>query len=295
MFYSALMRFSITVAFQPVDELLEIARVADECGYDALSIPDHVVDLEKLETPYPYTPDGERRWGHDAEWPDPWVLAGALSSVTERINFYTSIYVAALRSPYQVAKSVGTAAVLSGNRVALGVGVGWCREEFELMGEEFGTRGKRTDEALELLRELWSPGWTARDGDFYPTPRLAMEPTPSARIPIYVGGLSEVAFRRAARHDGWIGDLYSTEDAGRHARRLAELREEIGAVGDFRVITALTDCLLPEQFAAAEEAGVTDVWTMPWAYYHGLEADREQKLDGIRRFAADVLEPLAAR
>jgi len=288
------MRFSITVAFQPVDELLAIARTADECGYDAISIPDHVVDLETLATPYPYTPDGKRRWEHSADWPDPWVLAGAMAAVTTNVHFYTSVYVAALRSPYQVAKSVGTAAVLSGNRVALGVGVGWCREEFDLMGQDFSTRGKRTDEALELFQELWSPGWNTHDGAFYPTPRLVMEPTPTARIPIYVGGLSEAGMRRAARHDGWIGDLYTTEEAGRHARRLAEIRDEIGAEGDFRFITALTDAFLPEQFATAEEVGVTDVWTMPWAYYHGLDCSLEQKLDGIQRFAADVLEPLKA-
>lgn len=289
------MRFSISVAFAPVGELLDIARVADECGFDAISVPDHVVDLETLQTPYPYTEDGSRRWDHDADWPDPWVLVGALSAVTHRIRFYTSVYVAALRSPYQVAKSVGTAAVLSGNRVALGVGVGWCAEEFALLGQDFATRGRRTDEALDLLRRLWEPGWTETAGPHYPTPRLAMEPTPSARIPIYVGGLSEVAFRRAARHDGWIGDLYSIEEAGHHARRLAELREQAGRDGEFRVITALNDAFLPEHFAAAEDAGVTDVWTMPWAYYHGLEAGPEQKLDGIRRFAADVIEPLRQR
>jgi alkanesulfonate monooxygenase SsuD/methylene tetrahydromethanopterin reductase-like flavin-dependent oxidoreductase (luciferase family) len=220
------------------------------------------------------------------------VLTGALAQVTERIRFFTSVYVAALRSPYLVAKAVGTAAVLSGNRVALGVGVGWCREEFDLMGQEFTTRGRRTDEALELLRELWRPGWTEVSGEHYPTPRLTMEPTPTAPVPVYVGGLSEVAFARAARHDGWIGDLYTIEEAGRHARRLAELRDAAGATGQFRVITALTDAFLPEQFAAAEDVGVTDVWTMPWAYYHGLEASLEQKLDGIRRFAEDVVAPL---
>jgi len=287
------MRFAISLAFQPVDQLVALAREADACGYDALAVPDHVVDLETLATPYPYTPDGKRRWDHAAEWPDPWVLIGALAQVTERIRFFTSVYVAALRSPYLVAKSVGTAAVLSGDRVALGVGVGWCREEFELLGQDFSTRGRRTDEALELVQALWQPGWTESDGAHYPTPRLVMEPTPRRRVPIYVGGLSEVAFARAARHDGWIGDLYSVEEAGRHARRLAEIRESLGATGEFRVITALSDAFLPEQFAAAGEQGVTDVWTMPWAYYHGLDATLEQKLDGIRRFADDVIGAVA--
>lgn len=286
------MRFAISLAFQPVDQLVAIAHEADACGYDALAVPDHVVELETLSTPYPYTSDGRRRWDHSADWPDPWVLIGALAQVTERIRFFTSVYVPALRSPYQVAKSVGTAAALSGDRVALGVGVGWCREEFDLMGQDFSTRGARTDEALELIRSLWQPGWTESDGTHYPTPRLVMEPTPRAPLPIYVGGLSETALARAARYDGWIGDLYTIEEAGRHARHLAEMREKAQATREFRVITALTDAFLPEQFAAAEELGVTDVWTMPWAYYHGLDADLGQKLDGIRRFADDVIAPL---
>ncbi len=99
-------------------------------------------------------------------------------------------------------------------RVELGIGVGWCEEEFTLMGQRFDRRGKRTDEMLELMRALWQPGWTEFDGEFYQTPRLEMEPTPP-RIPIYVGGLTDIALRRAARHDGWIGDLISTDRRSR--------------------------------------------------------------------------------
>lgn len=286
------MRFSISTAYLPLTELPALAVAADRLGYDAMAVPDHVVDLETLETPYPYTRDGARRWGHDAAWPDPWVLVGSLAAVTTRLRFFTSVYVPALRSPFQVAKSVGTAAVLSGNRVALGIGIGWCREEFELLGQDFPTRGKRTDEALALMEQLWQPGWTEFDGTHYSAPRLVMEPTPTARIPVYVGGLSEVAMRRAARHDGWVGDLYTVEEAAGHAATLARMREEAGNERDFSFITALTDAFLPEQFAAAEERGVTDVMTMPWAYYHGLDVGLEQKLDGMERFAADVLRPL---
>ena len=287
------MRFSVSLAFQPVEHLVPLAHAADELGYHAISVPDHVVDLEELATPYPYTADGSRRWAPETPWPDPWVLIGALSAVTTRIRFFTSVYVPALRSPFQVAKTVGTAAVLSGGRVSLGIGIGWCREEFELMGQEFGDRGRRTDEALDLIRALWEPGWTEFSGDFYDAPRLNMDPSPAARIPIFVGGLSEVAFARAARHDGWVGDLYTIEEAAAHAARLAELRAEAGATGDFSVITALTDAFLPEHFATAEERGITDVWTMPWAYYHGREATLEQKLEGMERFANDVISPLA--
>ena len=147
-------------------------------------------------------------------------MAGALSTVTTRLRFFTSVYVPAARNPFQVAKSVGTAAVISGNRVALGVGIGWCEDEFELLEQSFRTRGKRTDEGLALLKELWTPGWTEFSGDFYDAPRLVMEPTPTAPIPIYVGGLSEIAFARAARHDGWVGDMYKTDEAIGWAQRL---------------------------------------------------------------------------
>lgn len=286
------MRFSISTAFLPTDQLLPIARAADELGYHSLAIPDHVVDLETLRTPYPYTPDGARRWDFSAEWPDPWVLVGSLAAVTTRLRFFTSVYVPAMRNPFQVAKSVGTAAVLSGNRVSLGVGIGWCEEEFELLEQRFRTRGKRTDEGLALVKELWKPGWTEFHGDFYDAPRLVMEPTPTEQPPIYVGGLSEVAFARAARHDGWIGDMYRTDEAIGWATRLAEVRAEHGATGDFQVIVALTDAFAPEHFDRARRGGVTECMTMPWAYYFGMDATVAQKVEGMERFAADVIEPM---
>lgn len=286
------MRFSISSAFLPVDELTPIARAADELGYDSMTIPDHVVDLEEIQTPYPYTRDGSRRWTSSAHWPDPWVLAGSLAAVTTRLRFVTSVYVPALRNPFQVAKSVGTAAVLSGNRVALGVGVGWCAEEFELMGQDFRGRGRRTDEVLELLSRLWEPGVTEFKGAFYSAPRLTMEPTPTQQVPIYVGGLSETGLARAARHDGWVGDMFTTDEAISWVDRLRA--KGAGAERPFSVFVALTDAIAPEDYRRAEAGGVTDVMTMPWAFYTGLEANLDQKLDGLRRFSEDVIRPLSA-
>ena len=168
--------------------------------------------------------------------------------------------------------------------MALGVGIGWCEEEFELLEQQFRTRGRRTDEGLALIKELWQPGWTEFHGEFYDAPRLVMEPTPTAPVPIYVGGLSEIAFARAARHDGWVGDMYTVDEAigwadpaGRGARRGR------APTGDFAVIVALTDAFLPEHFARAEEGGVTDCMTMPWMYYSGRDASLEQKIEGDGR------------
>jgi len=122
-----------------------------------------------------------------------------------------------------------------------------------------------------------------------------MRPQPRAPIPILVGGLSAVALRRAARHDGWIGDLCTIDDAIATAARLRALRERNGRADDpFSVTVALTDAVSTDDFVRAAAGGVTRVMTMPWIYYHGFTADLDQKIDGLRRFRDDVMEPVAA-
>ncbi|MCX6399741.1 MAG: TIGR03619 family F420-dependent LLM class oxidoreductase [Propionibacteriales bacterium] len=288
------MDFAMVTAYQPIDQLVPLARAAEEAGFRAFSVADHVVDLETVATPYPYTETGERRWQTDVDWPDPWVTVGALSQVTTRLQFFTSIYVAAMRNPFVVAKAVGTAAALSGGRVALGVGVGWCREEFDLLEQDFGTRGRRTDEALDLMKELWAPGWTEFAGEFYSCDRLVMRPEPPGPVPVWVGGLSDVALRRAARHDGWIGDMATVDEAVAVAGQLRALRVEAGRDPDetFEVVPALTDALTPDDFARAAEGGVTMTMTMPWMYYCGPDATLEAKLDGIARYGAEIIAPV---
>lgn len=282
------MKFYVSSAFLEATEIVEIARAADDLGYEGMAIPDHVVNLETLATPYPYTEDGQRRWQPFTDWLDPWVLVGALAQVTSRLKFVTTVYIPAMRDPYSAAKAIGTAACLSGGRVELGIGVGWCEEEFDLLGQSFAKRGRRTDEMLELMKKLWQPGLTEFDGEFYQTPRLEMTPTPP-RIPIYAGGLSDIALRRAARNDGWIGDLITLEQAITSVNRVRELRAEKGLTMDgFIVITPLMDAFLPEHFARASEAGITGVLTMPWMFYSGPDASLADKIDGMRRFREDL-------
>ncbi len=282
------MKFYVSSAFLQASEVVEIARAADELGYEGMAIPDHVVNLEKLTTPYPYTPDGQRRWQPFTDWLDPWVLVGALGQVTDRLKFVTTVYIPAMRDPYSAAKAVGTAACLSGGRVELGVGVGWCEEEFDLLGQQFAKRGRRTDEMLELMKALWQPGWTEFEGEFYRTPRLEMTPTPPP-IPIYSGGLSDVALRRAARNDGWIGDLIGLDQAIASIDRIRELRAEKGLGMDgYTVITPLIDAYLPEHYRRAEEAGIDAILTMPWMFYSGPNASLSEKIEGLRRFRSDL-------
>ena len=282
------MKFYVSSAFLEASEIIEIARAADELGYEGMAIPDHVVNLETLATPYPYTEDGERRWPPFTDWLDPWVLVGSLAQVTTRLKFVTTVYIPAMRDPYSAAKAIGTAACLSGGRVELGIGVGWCEEEFDLLGQSFAKRGKRTDEMLDLMKALWQPGWTEFDGEFYQTPRLEMTPTPP-RIPIYAGGLSDIALRRASRNDGWIGDLITLDQALTSVNRVRELRAAKGLTMDgFRVLTPLMDAFTIEHFERASAGGIDAVLTMPWMFYSGPKASLSEKIDGMRRFRKDL-------
>jgi len=281
-------KFYVSTAFLDTTEIVEIAKAAEDLGYEGVAIPDHVVNLETLATPYPYTADGARRWQPFTDWLDPWVLVGALAQATSRLKFVTTVYIPAMRDPYSAAKTIGTAACLSAGRVELGVGVGWCAEEFELLGQQFARRGRRTDEMLDLMKALWQPGWTEFDGEFYRTPRLEMTPSPP-RIPIYVGGLSDIALRRAARNDGWIGDLIGLDQATAAVSRIRQLRAQNGlTMDDFTVITPLTDVFTPDHYERAGKAGIDAVLTMPWMFYAGPKASLSDKIDGMRRFRADT-------
>jgi len=282
------MRFYVSCAFLKTSEVIEIAKAADDLGYEGLGIPDHVVNLETLATPYPYTDDGERRWQPFTDWPDPWVLVGALAQATERLKFLTTVYIPAMRDPYSAAKAIGTAAYLAEGRVELGIGVGWCEEEFTLMGQQFAKRGKRTDEMIELMRALWQPGWTEFDGEFYQTPRLEMTPTPPP-IPIYSGGLSDIALRRAAGLDGWIGDLITLDQAIERVEKVRALRAEKGLGMDgYTVVTPLADAFTAEHYERAAAAGIDGIITMPWVFYCAPDASVSDKIDGMRRFRKDL-------
>jgi alkanesulfonate monooxygenase SsuD/methylene tetrahydromethanopterin reductase-like flavin-dependent oxidoreductase (luciferase family) len=156
------------------------------------------------------------------------------------------------------------------------------------MGQRFDRRGKRTEEMLELMKALWQPGWTEFGGDFYSTPRLEMTPTPP-RIPILIGGLSDIAMRRAARYDGWVGDLITTERAIAAAQRLRTLRAENGLpLDDFTILTPLTDAFTIADYERAEAAGITHILTMPWMFYSGADATLAEKVDGMTKFRRDL-------
>jgi probable F420-dependent oxidoreductase len=284
------MRFSIGLAYAPPEHYLPLAKAADEAGYHAIAVSDHVLNLEELQSPYPYTADGSRRWKPFTPWMDPWVSIGAMAAVTERLHFFTNVYVLPMRNVFHAAKAVGTAAAISGNRIALGIGMGWCEEEFDLMEQPFRKRGARADEQLEVMRKVWTGQMVDHHGDFYDFPNLEMNPRVTAPVPVYVGGTSEAALKRAARNDGWISDMASTEELGDYRKRIDAYRDEYGRSEEpFAMVGSASDAVDVDGYRRVADVGVTDLLTMPWFFYSGFTDDLQLKIDGTYRFAEDVL------
>jgi probable F420-dependent oxidoreductase len=286
-------KFVLSAAFNAPDHLIPLALAAEECGFEAMSFPDHVVHPETLDTPYPYTEDGSRRWQAFTPWVDPWVAIGACAAVTRHLRFTNNVFVLAMRNPFLAAKAIATAAVLSNDRITLTLGVGWSNVEYELMGQSFRNRGSRTDEMIEVLRKLWTGKMVEHHGEHYDFDRLEMNPVPKRRIPIWVGGISEPALRRAARNDGWLSDLQTSEEIRRCIEMVRAHRAALGR-GDqpFDVMASASDAFTAEGYRRLADAGVTHVLTLPWIFTHGNTEDLDEKCEGMRRFADEVIGAL---
>jgi probable F420-dependent oxidoreductase len=285
------MKFCASLAFSDPRHFREIAVAAEAFGWDYLVVSDHVVHPEKIESPYPYTADSAPRWEAPAPWPDPWVAISARAAVTERMRFLTSIFVLPMRNPIAVAKTVGTLAVMSDHRVDLGIGIGWMKEEFERLGQDFHNRGKRTDEMVEVMRRLWAGGMVEHHGAHYDFDPLQMSPAVDGKIPIIVGGLSEPALRRAARiGDGWTSDIHSTEELRGISDTLKQYRKEYGRADEpFAIFAAANDAFDVDGYRRLEEAGVTNLLTMPWVLYGATGDSLTEKTDALKRFGDEII------
>ena len=223
------MKFWQAITWAETDQLMEIARFAEEMGFHGLMSGDHAVYPESIVPNYPYSESGVPPMQPDDEYPDQTAIFAAMAAVTSKLLFTCGVYVLPLRNPHEVARASATLAILSDNRFILGVGIGWMKEEFDIYGVDFHQRGKITDEIIEVLQSLWSGQMVEYHGAHFDFPRVQLSPAPSTHPPIYVGGSSEIALRRAARvGGGYIGAGTAPDDVGPLLQRLNELRQEYG-------------------------------------------------------------------
>ena len=281
----------------PADHLLPMARAAEAAGFDSITVPDSVFYPETVSAKYPYSADGGRFWPADTPFVDPFISIAAMAAVTERIRFLTNVVKLPIRDPLMVAKQLSSMAVLSGERVALGVGLSWIPEEFTWTHTDMRTRGKRADEMIEILRLLCGgggPQFLEYHGTYYDFDRLMMSPAPERAVPIYVGGLSDPGFRRAARlADGWISVQNSEEEITHALGELTRYRTEYGRDHlPFEVNALCIDVFDLDGYRRLEDKGVTELQTVPWYFYGGDPNDLSVKLDSLARFADEVITKL---
>ena len=177
----------------------DFAVAAEELGYDYLLVYDHVIgaDPSKHTLVGPYT--------HESMFHEPFVLFGYLAAITQRMDLVTGILILPQRQTALVAKQAAEVDLLSGERMILGVGVGWNQVEFEVLGEDFHRRGRRTEEQLELLHRLWTEELVTFEGRFDTVRHAGINPRPEREIPIWFGGMSSPVLRRCGRYgSGWI-------------------------------------------------------------------------------------------
>ena len=199
---------SIATPIASPDLILDMGRGVEAAGLDSIWLGEHVVLFDEMEVGYPGTPDGKLPIPEGAGLPNSVVTFSYLASATSRIRFGTGITLIPQRNLIYTADEFATLDYLSGGRVDLGVGVGWCKEEVVACGYDFTTRGARCDEMLDAMIQLWTQREVSYEGEHIQLKAAKLDPKPvqSPHIPLIIGGYSAAAMRRTARFgQGWLG------------------------------------------------------------------------------------------
>ena len=282
-----LVKFWLPLMFERTEQFVDVAVAAEELGYEGIALADHLVIPEAFASVHP---SGEPMVLASSAFPDPFVMTAAMATVTSRLRFMSYVYILPMRDPFSVAKQVATASLVSSGRVVMGVGAGWLREEFEAMGHDPATRGRRMDEMLEVIADFWDDGWAEHHGEFYDFPRCSMLPAPAHDIPVWVGGKSEAALRRALRHDGWLGMNYGLDEVDVLLARLRAIRDTAEDTrAGFEVFVIPNAVPSPDLYADLEGKGVTSTLAFAWAPGDPAFDSIEAKRDAMAAFAGQFL------
>jgi len=294
------------------------AQHAEDLGFDAVWVPDHIVVPRNVTSVYPYAPDGVSTWKPDGPFLEPLAALNFLAGCTRRVRLGTQVLIIPYRHPLLAAKQLATIDVLSGGRLILGAGVGWMEEEFQTLGlDTYAQRGAVTDEYLRLYKLLWTEKDPVFQGKYCQVSGVGFEPKPvqQPHPPIWIGGHTTPALRRTARlGDGWIplGNIppavFEPAELQAKIARLRELTRQAGRPDDavsvgfggvvsFDAAPGAERRRLsghPEQIGADlreyQAVGVQD-FTLMFVF---LENSGSARLRAMERFAREVV-PLVTR
>src|ERR1700678_4259959 len=173
------MRFSYAESMIDPSFYPSLARAAEEAGYHSMVIPDSICYPLHADSVYPYSPDGSREFLEGKPFVEPFSLIPFLGAVTSRIRFTTFVVKMPIRNPVLLAKQATSTAVLTGNRLVLGVGTSPWREDYDILEADWAGRGRRLDESIDILRGLAAGGYFGYDGASYRLPPVKIAPVPT--------------------------------------------------------------------------------------------------------------------
>jgi probable F420-dependent oxidoreductase len=261
---------------------VEATREADRLGYESVWMPEHlVIPVAMAGSPH----EGAEHPPIPSNVPvyDVFSYLGFMAGQTEQIHFGTQVYNIGLRHPFVVARAVTTLDVVSKGRVEFGIGASWLQAEWEAVGLDFSTRGRRVDETIEVCQRLWSEEVVEHHGEFFDFGPVMFEPKPThAPWPsLHIGGDGPAALRRAATvGDGWIPMNHSLEEIPGDAKRIAQLRHDAGRSDALEITLGGGDDL--DDLRRRADSGIGRALVRPW------KSSRDA-LEGLRRFAEETL------
>ncbi len=282
------MQFGFSVAAINPRGWAEATRLADQLGYESVWLPEHLV-LPVAGAGSPFAGSDHPPVPPDIPIHDVFAQLGYFAAITERIKLGTNVYNIGLRHPFVTARGAATIDVLSGGRLAFGIGASWLRAEWEAVGLDFDTRGARVDEAIEICRRLWTEPVVEHHGQFFDFGPVAFEPKPvqPGGPALHIGGDGAAALRRAATvGTAWMPMNHPPEDLGPSLEKLHELCDRAGRTTPVEVTMTARDVQHFEDVDRYERAGVTRIIVQPWA------RSREAP-EGLARFAEEVIGPVA--
>lgn len=287
------MRFTYAESMTDPDFYVPLAQAAERVGFDSMTIADSICYPEESDSVYPYTPDGSREFLENKPFVEAMILATALGMATSTLRFTTFVLKLPVRPPVLVAKQAASVAYLTGNRLRLGVGVSPWPDDFQALGVPWERRGRRTDEAIDIVRGLTGGGYFEYHGEIFDVPSIKLNPVPSRPIPILIGGHSEAALRRAVvRGDGWTHAGGDPEELDRMLEKLQKLRAAEGkADSPFEIHVASADAFTVDGVARLEDKGVTDV-IVGFRNAYEVAPDTEplaQKIAKLEHYAETVI------
>ena len=290
------MRFSYAEPMIDPSLYSPLAQRAEALGFDSMVVPDSIMYPAESDSTYPYTADGNREFLEDKPFIEPFTLIPALAAVTERLRFTTFVVKLPIRHPVIVAKQVTSVGVITGGRFGFGVGTSPWPEDYAATGSAWERRGRRMNEMIEIINGLGSGDYFEYHGDFYDIEAMKMCPVPDERVPILIGGHSNMALTRAATlGDGWMHAGGDAEELSRMMTVINERRAEHGRADlPFEVHAISLDAYSVEGIERLEAAGVTDVIVgFRDAYQPGPDTQTlDEKISMMEWYAAEIIDKL---